>query len=461
MGASAGVLLLGAAAMLYQSLYKKRVIKKMEAAFEGGYDPALALIENSKEMAFVQVEPPRPESELIDSIIQGRESGRYYLILGSKGTGKTSMIIEAMAKNRAEGVAFFEAHSDCEVVVDKFSESINYSMNRDYLGNLLGLSDLSGMSVFQSLERALHKLEKALINYAQRKGRPAVIVMNSAHLLPQGDEGVKILHLLQQRAEKWSSSGVATFVFTSNDYWIYDVLRKNSNRMDTLSMKDLGRSQAIDVLRKCRQHYVGKDKALAEDQMGIFERVYQTVGGRIGIINSIARRRDMINAVDQLVEDDLQWLLSKTGIIEDHDDDVMDEQKWSTCSWLLFVELAKRQAALEAQQPIVCVYKTGETDKEGDQEGDENKSQIHRLTDPSLDGQSDIRGWDVPNPHLTWGEARQVMTRPDYLTTLDQMNIIHVNRHHEIRADSMPLLRAFMRIAQEPVSYLENTAAGY
>lgn len=455
MGASAGVLLLGGAAMLYQTYYKARVVSKMEAAFAPGYDPVLALVENSTEMAYVDISPPRPEQDLIDRIIQGKEAGRYFLILGSKGAGKQTMLIQAISRAKAEGVAFFEAHSDCEVVVDKFSESINYNMNRDYLGNLLGLSDLSGMSVFQSLERAMHKLEKALIRYAQHKGRPAIIIMNAAHLLPQDDDGKKVLQLFQQRAEKWASSGVCTFVFTSNDYWIYDALRKNSNRMDTLSVKDLSRAQSIDVLKKCRAHYFGVERAKEEDSQGVFARAYETLGGRVALLNTMARRSNLLKATEQLVEDDLQWLLSKTGIIEDHDDDVMDEQKWSTCSWLLFVELAKRHAALEEGQDTHD-YSDSPAEQEGvdldNDDGDVGSAQssAHHLVDPSLDQEKDVRGEDVPNPHLTWGEARQVMTRPDYLTQLDQMNIIQVNRHHEIRADSMPLLRAFRRIAQEP-----------
>lgn len=126
MGASAGVLLLGGAAMLYQAYYKARVLKKMEAAFDGGYDPVLALVENGKEMAYVSVHPPRPEEELIDSIIGGNERGRYFLILGSKGSGKSTMIIQAMSRHKAEGCAFFEAHPDPSIVVDRFSEAINF-----------------------------------------------------------------------------------------------------------------------------------------------------------------------------------------------------------------------------------------------------------------------------------------------------------------------------------------------
>jgi hypothetical protein len=126
MGASAGVLLLGGAAMLYQSYYKARVLRKMEAAFDGGYDPVLALVENNNQLSYVNVNPPRPEEELIDNIIQGKERGRYFLVLGSKGSGKTTMIIQAMSRSKAEGCAFFEAHPDPSIVVDRFSEAINF-----------------------------------------------------------------------------------------------------------------------------------------------------------------------------------------------------------------------------------------------------------------------------------------------------------------------------------------------
>lgn len=188
------------------------------------------------------------------------------------------------------------------------------SMNRDYLGNLLGLSDLSGMTVYQQVERALHKLEKALIRYSQRAGRPAVIVMNSAHLLPQDGDGKIILNLFQQRAEKWASAGTATFVITSNDYWVYDVLRKNSNRMDTLTFTDLTRSQSLEALRRCRQFYFGEQVAAEEEGKGILEAAYNVLGGRVGLINSACRRRYLLDAVNQMVEDDLQWVLSKVRV---------------------------------------------------------------------------------------------------------------------------------------------------
>ncbi|PWZ03035.1 hypothetical protein BCV70DRAFT_155958 [Testicularia cyperi] len=505
MGASAGVLLLGGAAMVYQSWYKRHVLKKMEAAFDPGYDPVLALAKSGDQLAHVKIDPPRPEDEMIRSIVSGKEAGRYFLVMGSKGSGKATSIIEAMAEVDADGCAFFDAHLDPSIVVDRFSEAINFSNNRDYLGNLLGLSDLSGMSYFQQLERALHKLERALITRKQKTGKPAIIVMNSAHLLPRDEEGTKLLHIFQQRAEKWASAGTATFVFTTADYWVYDVLRKASNRMDTLSFRDLSRRQSINVLRGCRKQYWGEKSSSQNPR--VLQEVYEICGGRLGLLNKVARRKDMLRAARQLVEDDMQWVLSKTGIIEDHDDDVMDEQKWSTCSWLLFSELSHKQQELEdllrenngrlpdfmnedliedshysslaAQlhhdagwykarcSPVPGVTSSHDMCGDGDDsahddddddddddndDNDENQSRRRLteslITDPSLDQEADVRGADVPNPHLTWGEARQVMTRPDFIMELDHLNIIHIDRHHHIRADSMPLLRAMRRVAE-------------
>lgn len=120
MGASAGVLLLGFAAMLYQEGYKSRVLSKMEAAFDPGYDPVLSLNKSGDAIAHIKVDPPREEEELIESIVRGKEEGRYFLILGSKGSGKSSLIIEKISEADADGCAYFEAHGDPAIVVDRF-----------------------------------------------------------------------------------------------------------------------------------------------------------------------------------------------------------------------------------------------------------------------------------------------------------------------------------------------------
>lgn len=300
----------------------------------GGYDPILTLSEagGADDPSRLPIDPPRPEQELVSAIVRGREEGRYFLVMGPKGTGKSSMFIGAMADTQAEGAAYFEAHPDLTVVLDRFSEAINFSMNRDYLGSLLGLGDPSGTTTMQALERALHKLEQALILRREREKRPAVIIMSAAHLLARDEDGRSMLRCFQQRAERWANTGTATFVFLSDDYSCYKALRRTAVRMDTVTVRDLTRTQALNTLRAMRQAYYGDGGTLTQPQL---DAVYRLTGGRLAILNDVARRQDMLRAAQRLISDEKHWILSFTGIIEDHDDDVMDEQKWSTCSWLL------------------------------------------------------------------------------------------------------------------------------
>lgn len=327
--------------------------------------------------------------------------------------------------------------------------------------------------------------------------------MNATHLLGEGDEAMQILTVLQQRAEKWASAGTATFVFTSNDYFVYDVMRRHSNRMDTLTFKDLNRKQSLDVLRSCRQQYWGEDPKSHDSET--LDTVYRITGGRLSILNKVSRRRDMLRAANQLVEDDMHFLLSKRGVIEDCDDDVMDEQKVSSSSWLLFVELVKRQKELEERladqgdstqsallgspsssdndhSAMLSVLPGASTTKttartphaSDGRHGDPLKATKAEmaesdLTDPSQDSSSSSAaatttttplssgavdaadtGPEMPLASIPWGEARQVMTRADFILPLDHLNLIQIDRHHRIRADSMPLLRAFARVAEVP-----------
>lgn len=95
------------------------VLKKMEHAFDPG-DPVLDLAAEAKGSPSSKSGVPnewiqRDEQQKIDDIVNGTEKGRYYLIVGEKGTGKSSMLIEAMKKIDAEGVSMLEAHADVEI----------------------------------------------------------------------------------------------------------------------------------------------------------------------------------------------------------------------------------------------------------------------------------------------------------------------------------------------------------
>lgn len=117
--ASVMVLAVGfaSAAYAYHKLYKRVQLQKIANAFEPG-DPVLELAALGKGRSS-KVRPSnvhrngddvdkdywvhRPEQAQIDAIVAGNEYGHYHLLLGEKGTGKSSMIIEAMRKIDGDG----------------------------------------------------------------------------------------------------------------------------------------------------------------------------------------------------------------------------------------------------------------------------------------------------------------------------------------------------------------------
>jgi len=99
----------------------------------------------------------------------------------------------------------------------------------------------------------------------------------------------------------------------------------------------------------------------------------------------------------------------------------MDEQKWSSCSWLLLQEFAKlREEQEEARQAAIDAGEIDPADNEI----------------PCL-------------PTIPYWRCRQIMTRPDFLEDLDKLNIISIDIEHNVRPDSMLILRSAREVAAE------------
>lgn len=131
LGIAIGTTFLGLGGVAYFQWYKWNVLRKMEIAFKGlspglhellvfvnsvsagGYDPVLELEKaaqhggtqaaatiQGEDQEMTSSEPDerirRVEQDIIDRIIKGQDKGHYYLLLGPKGCGKTSMIIQAV-----------------------------------------------------------------------------------------------------------------------------------------------------------------------------------------------------------------------------------------------------------------------------------------------------------------------------------------------------------------------------
>ncbi|KAM5473598.1 hypothetical protein MauCBS54593_002395 [Microsporum audouinii] len=420
----ASIVVLGAAGFSYHKYYKYLVLKKMDNAFEPG-DPMLELagVKNPKQdpkgSKDMERDPDhwleRDEQSRIDEIINGA-IGHYYLLIGEKGTGKTSMILNAMRKVDGSRVAMFEAHANLEIFRIRLGKSLDYEFHEDYIGSLFSIRGPRDTTALLDIERALNKLEKVAIKRRDVNQNPLILIINSLHLVRDDDDGRDLLEMLQQRAEQWAASGLVTMVFNSDDYWIYERLKRYASRMEVIPVPDLPKGKALGALRRYRSRYFKEDPSQT-----MLEEVYNKVGGRLTFLNRVAKSEDMLATCNEICEAEKTWFLNKCWILgEEMDDDVMDEQKYSSAAMVL----AKALVDLE---------------KEMDKTYDEERGHIL--------------------PELPLHKARQIMTRADFIQSYDHDNIFTIDSKARVRADSVPMQNAFREICSEPGfdQYLEDT----
>lgn len=93
---------------------------------------------------------------------------------------------------------------------------------------------------------------------------------------------------------------------------------KTANRMEVLSCKDLPEAEAILAMRQARKRLWNEN--MSKEQA---KEVYDLVGGRLSTLSRLAKKKDPIAAAKDRIEQEKQWLLSKVGLIPDHDDGVL------------------------------------------------------------------------------------------------------------------------------------------
>ncbi|KAH7875390.1 uncharacterized protein C8R40DRAFT_1170476 [Lentinula edodes] len=435
-----GVVFVGGVA--YLRWYKKNI----ELAFEPGYDPALEVArhyDTTHKDAALGLEDPdsvpwtehlrRREQDRIDRMVKGEEVGHYYVLLGPKGSGKGTMIYDSMSAIKADGVAMCDAHPDLEVFRLRLGKALNYEYNEDSQTGLFQRRDPREGGAALDIERgtqpsfcvissaqiplALNKLEKVALRCARRRHKPLVLIINNVHYFNNDEAGRNMLLQLQQRAEAWAASGIMTMIFSTDDFWPFHVMRKVASRMHVLSISDLDTREALHACTRMRANVKNKIEHHDHDQI---KEAVSIVGGRLSYLNKVASSKDVLEMSNSLLEIEKAWLLSQIGLIQDCDDDVMDEQKWSSCSWLLLQEFVKMRR---------------EQEKERD-EGLQSLDQLPDLPMPSL-------------PYVSFQyKCRQIMTRADFLEELDRVNIISIDMNHNVRPDSMLILLAARQVVE-------------
>ena len=410
----ASLLILGLAGFGYHKYYKYLVLRKMENAFEPG-DPVLELasLEGNPEEDSMESETEKgwirqPEQSKLDAIVSGKDIGHYHLLIGEKGTGKSSMLLKAMYKVNGEGISMFEAHADLEIFRIRLGKALDYEFHEDYIGSLFSIKGpREGNTALLDIERAFNKLEKIALKRRRKVGRPLVLIVNSTHLLRDDDDGRDLLELIQQRAEQWAASNLATVVLNSDDYWVYERLKQYATRMEVLPVLDLPKGQAISALKQYRSQYYNE-----EPSASILEQVYDLVGGRLTFLSRIAKAPDMLQTCRHICHTEKVWFLNKCWILgEDMDDDVMNQQKYASAAMVLAKALVDEE-------------------KKAEKTYDSTKG--HLL------------------PQIPLHKAREIMTRADFIKDYDHINIFTIDAQAMVRADSVPMQNAFREICNEP-----------
>ncbi|KAK9349154.1 hypothetical protein V1522DRAFT_345066 [Lipomyces starkeyi] len=413
------IAILGISGYMYHQYYQHQVLTKIRRAFAAG-DRSLDLAMQSRTGEGEGAEGDgegerewvaRDEQDVINRAVSGQVAGRYYLLIGEKGTGKTSMLNHALRRVSALNCTMFEAHADPEIVRIRLGKAINYDYHEDYIGSLFSIRGPRDTTALLDIERALDKLEEVAVHEVKKTGRPLVLIVNSTHLLREDEDGEKLVELLQQRAEGFAASGLVTMIFNSDDYWVYERFKKLSTRLDVVTIRDLNREKSIEALRMWRRRYFDEPEVPKE----VCDKVYNIVGGRPQFLNRVAQHRDMLGHAKSVVEKERTWFLNQCGLLGmEMDDDVMESGKFSSSAMRLMKELVDMEQAERARQ------------------GDAAPDADHDL------------------PSLPLWRARQVMTRADYIQKYDNLNIFTIDSNSMVRADSTAMMEAFRQIAATP-----------
>ncbi|KAF1958495.1 hypothetical protein CC80DRAFT_31324 [Byssothecium circinans] len=429
MTTGASIFILGLVGYSYTRYYKHMVLQKMENAFTPG-DPVLELAASGKEVPkedhpdseTPQIKDvsdrwiPREEQDRIDKIISGEEKGRYHLLIGEKGTGKSSMLIDAMSKIDGEGVAMLEAHADPEIFRIRLGRCLDFEFHEDNIGALFSIRGPRDASALLDIERAFNKLEKVALRRRARVGRPLILIINQAHLIRDDENGRDLIELIQQRAEQWAASNLATVIINSDKYWVYERLKHHATRMEVTQVSDLPKNRAMQALRNYRMKYWQEVTPVP-----VLEEVYDKIGGRLTFLNRVAKSQNMIKKCDEICLMEKTWFLNNCGILgEEMDDDVMDQQKYASTAMVLALALYKKSLEME------------------------------HIYDPK-------RGHILPEFPLH--QARFIMTRADFIRQHHELSIFAIDSHAMVRADSVPMQRAFNEVCSEPgfEAFLEAT----
>ena len=87
-----------------------------------------------------------------------------------------------------------------------------------------------------------------------------------------------------------------------------------------VSVYDLDNKEAIQASMNMR-----RSSNYGKESVETIREAVSIVGGRLSYLSRVSKARDMVEMARHLKEVEKGWLLSRIGLIQDCDDDVMDE----------------------------------------------------------------------------------------------------------------------------------------
>ncbi|CAG8769182.1 4108_t:CDS:2, partial [Gigaspora rosea] len=247
-----GLAAVGLGGVFYQAWYEWNEVHKVEMAFK---KPAPLLRGRAKGDRFFK----RKEADIISKVMSGKITGKYFLLVGERGTGKTQLILNAMEKIKQSGVVFSDAHSDSEIFKVRLGKALRYTYREDYVGQLFAR---------EAPERALNMVEAVAMK--QRGRRPLILVINNIHAFKDDEEGEDLLELLQQRAESWAATKI-----------------RDASRMDVIRVSELSNEEAVSLLKEQRKERKGRKGQIESDDE--LNEIVEQIGGRLSYIDKLAK----------------------------------------------------------------------------------------------------------------------------------------------------------------------------
>lgn len=89
--------------------------------------------------------------------------------------------------------------------------------------------------------------------------------------------------------------------------------------MHVVAVSDLSPAETHAVLARSRSSHFPSAEPL---DAGVSMAVWNLVGGRLSVLSKLARTPDMLQAAQNMVQEEKNWMLGRLGLIPDLDDDV-------------------------------------------------------------------------------------------------------------------------------------------